>query len=681
MNTRTRHFLALCLALLVPATASAGGVLLDASSTAQLNAGVTLPTAVKIDVNIQAQVATTTAEVSFAAKSSGTHRFLFPLPAAASVVGFEHWDGAAWLPADLKKEAPQGTPELNTATSTATMQQYLGDNPFIIDIPSPLAGSKLAVRLTYIEVLPYDFGQVSYVYPLGAGSYGSHTLQSLDVSITLATLRDLKGWVAPGYGPTTATSQAARSLALHLYQAAVNVDLDYRLEYSEVQNGFFMTMMADHESCDDDGYFLLVVEPVNDVAEGEVIPKYFEFVVDKSGSMNGTKIEQARDGAGFCVQNLNGGDQFNVISYDQVVTPLFSVPEAATQQNRDAAQSFIDYLSAGGNTDLNGAMLSALNADFNNDYARIIVLLTDGQATAGATTDPAAIRANVKAKNTHNARIFTFGVGDDVDKGFLTALATENQGEARFVEANGDIKGLIQDFFLRVNRPVLTDAALDFGGHAVSEVYPELVDVYAGTQILVLGRYAGGGGADMALNGKLKGVQQSIPFHVDYPECAAGQHPFIPRLWAKKKIEHLVNQIAQTGFDQAKVDEIVALATKYNIQTPYTSFGVSGTGTTGTIDVGSTGSGSTGSGSTGSGSTGSGSSTGSSGTGSSGSTGSGSAGSGSSGSWDWGHSGGLEDDARGLLTGLFGNFSNIAAAMLLLASTLGAALRRKFLGA
>lgn len=567
---------AIVLAVGAPA-ARADGLVLRAGE-----ARPALPTIAHVTVEIRDQIATTVADLTFLGVTEDALTFLFPVPERASVVGFEVFEQGSFRAATLSTESPMGLDDLDTGAGPAApdpvLDAYLGPNPFLVPLPGSPDGQR-RVRLTYIEILPYDMGALTYTYPHAGPATAEGAMSTLDLEVELRSGRPVRGVQYPGFTSLAEVlEESERYVRLRFSSTlagGVVPDRDFQLFYGVVQSGLYVQVLTDHESCEDEGYFLLVVEPPQEVSTAEIVPKYFTFVVDTSGSMSGYKIEQAKQAAEYAVRNLNSEDRFNVITFDDYVREMFDAPEVATAANRDAAVEYVRDLWSSGSTNLNDALETALGAEAEQSFARLVILLSDGEPTAGEV-DPSAILENARRANRSSSRVFTFGVGQDVNRGLLEALASEHRGEASFLDDDADIAGVLGQFFQRVSRPVLTDVTVDYGAAAVSEVHPDdVTDLFAGTQLLVIGRYRGATTTEARLTGQLRGAAQVHPFPLTLPACAKDENPFLPRLWAKVKIDELRADMAAAGYeDPATVAEVVALATRYGIQTPYTSYGV-----------------------------------------------------------------------------------------------------------
>ncbi|MCI0478904.1 MAG: hypothetical protein L0Y55_21890, partial [Anaerolineales bacterium] len=167
---------------------------------------------------------------------------------------------------------------------------------------------------------------------------------------------------------------------------------------------------------------------------------------------------------------------------------------------------------------------------------------------------------------------FTFGVGDDVNTILLDSLAEKLRGASGYVRPNEKIDEIVSAFYAKVSTPVLSDLTIDWGGVSVYDVYPyPLPDLFAGTQLVVAGRYRGSGAATITLKGNVNNSPQSFRYG-DVTFRSSSGDDSIPRLWATRKIGYLLNEIRLRGESREIVNEIVALAVRYGIVTPYTSF-------------------------------------------------------------------------------------------------------------
>jgi Ca-activated chloride channel family protein len=208
----------------------------------------------------------------------------------------------------------------------------------------------------------------------------------------------------------------------------------------------------------------------------------------------------------------------------------------------------------------------------DRERSTVVLFLTDGLPTEGIV-DAAQILSDVEEAAKPNVRIFTFGVGDDVDTFLLDQLYQKFRGAGTYVRPDERIDEEVSSLYNKISSPVLTNIEIEFDGIMVDEMFPPapLPDLFAGSQVIVVGRYRDGGSATIRLTGELEGERQSFTYETNFSDHAGGE-VFIPRLWATRKIGALLNSIRLYGESPELVDSIVRLSIRYGIITPYTSF-------------------------------------------------------------------------------------------------------------
>jgi len=236
------------------------------------------------------------------------------------------------------------------------------------------------------------------------------------------------------------------------------------------------------------------------------------------------------------------------------------------------AKEWVRSLRAVGGTDINRALLEALaSLPTEGERPAIVIFLTDGLPTEGVTEEERIV-ANVTQAAGKHVRLFTFGVGDDVNTILLDRLAQEHRGSSAYVRPGQRIDEVVSGFYARVSEPILTDLALDFGGLHVEEIYPyPLPDLFAGSQLVVTGRYRKGGTVDLRLTGLVNNRPVTYTYEAVKFRDEDGE-PFIARLWATRKVGYLLTQIRLHGAQRELVDEVIELSKRYGIITPYTSY-------------------------------------------------------------------------------------------------------------
>ena len=334
--------------------------------------------------------------------------------------------------------------------------------------------------------------------------------------------------------------------------------------------------LLSYKPAGEDGFFLLLAAPGIEVAPDEVIRRDLILVMDISGSMQGVKMAQAQEAAHYLVDNLNPGDHFNLIAFSTGARLWSAELQPGDSDSRRDAHRWIDRLPASGSTDINRALLEAL-AQLQNPTAgsrpAYVLFMTDGLPTQGET-DAGRIVANAldNLPSDRSIRLFTFGVGYDVDTHLLDTLSSELGGRSSYVKPDERIDETIGDFYEQISTPVLSDVAIDLPGILTDDTYPfPLPDLFAGEQLALVGRYRQGGDTEVKLSGFVNDQKRSFT----YPNqqlVEAGGEPHVARLWATRKIGALLDQIRRQGADQELIDAIVDLSKTYGIVTPYTSY-------------------------------------------------------------------------------------------------------------
>ena len=538
--------------------------------------------------------------------------YIFPLPDGAAVSDFALYDGDTKMTARLldKDQASDTYEGIVRRERDPALLRYVGRGAYEVKLyPVPAHGTR-RVTLRYTEALaPASGGAQKYVYSFQAGTLGGGPSgpppRKTTVQVTLASDAPLANIYSPSQdisvrhtGDNTATvsweggGQTPSDFVL--YYGTTRRDpvglslLAYNVSLPGARTAAFDPGAPVREGKRDSGYFLLLASPKMTQADTVAPPKRVVLVLDRSGSMTGPKIEQARGALAFVLRALRPQDRFNVMTFNED-NDVFSAEGLlpATPDNVRRGLAFVKDIEAEGGTNIHGALDTALKmfpAETGMSQ-NMVVFLTDGLPTVGETDD-AKITAQARTlSRARHVRLFDFGVGYDVDVHFLDRLALANRGDSAFVRPEEDIEATVSRFYNKVASPVLTDVALEINGVRTADVFPrpdELPDLFAGSQLLLAGRYTGSGPVTARLTGMLAGKPVSYALATALP-AVADANDFLPRLWATRKIGYLLDAIRlkQTesgsggegnGGDPELVAEIVRLSKDYGVVTPYTSF-------------------------------------------------------------------------------------------------------------
>ncbi|HEY0097795.1 MAG TPA: VIT and VWA domain-containing protein [Pyrinomonadaceae bacterium] len=548
---------------------------------------------IKIETKINAQVATTHVEQIFRNDSDATLEgtYFFPIPETASISEFAIWDGERRLVGEVRsrEEARRIYDQIVRKQRDPGLLEYAGKDLFqasIFPIP-PHADKKL--ELTYTQVLRAQSGTVSYRYPLGT----NHNLVSIgrvSGALEIEGNKPLRNIYSPSHAVDVRPSQGGQRARVSFETTGAGREpQDFQLFYTLSSEDFGMSLLT-HREPGKDGYFLLMISPKDNWAESEYTTKDIVFVIDTSGSMaEEGKMEKARAAMLFGVKTLRAGDRFNVISFAGEEHLMEAGLIQADERGRARGIEFIQKLQPTGGTNINGAVQAGLKQFDSSDRPKMLIFMTDGLPTVGVTNPPAIIE-NARTAKTGNTRLFTFGVGYDVNTALLDKLASENGGTADYVEPKEDLEVKVSSFFAKVNYPVLTDLALDMGGVETDFMYPRaLPDLFRGAQVTLIGRYRNANDlrdVRLRLSGRSNRETRSFAYeNLRFP-VNSEENDFLPRLWATRRVGWLMEQIRSNGEARELRDEVVDLGTRYGIVTPYTSYLALEPGVAGeTVDV------------------------------------------------------------------------------------------------
>ena len=537
-----------------------------------------LPVAsIRIDTKIQSQVATTHVEQVFRNDSDmmmeGT--YLFPIPESASIAEFAIWDGDRRLVGEVRsrEEARRIYDDIVRRQRDPGLLEYAGKDLFQASIFPILPHSDKKLELTYTQVVRAEAGTVAYKYPLGTGRQLT-SVGSVAGKIELESKDPLRNVYSPTHQIDVKRSNEHHSVISFETEKGKELQ-DFQLFYTISKDDFGLTLLT-HREAGRDGYFLLMISPKEDWSEQEYSAKDVVFVVDTSGSMaEEGKMEKARAALLYGIRILRPQDRFNVISFageEHLMEPSL-VP--ADERGRQRGEAFVKSLKPVGGTNINQSLLASLRQFRDGDRPKILVFMTDGLPTVDET-NVSKIVDNVHRAINSGIRLFTFGVGYDVNTTLLDKIAADNGGVADYVEPKEDLEVKVSNFFTKVSYPVLTDLGLDIAGVHTDLVYPRsMPDVFRGSQVTLIGRYNNQEALDavrIKLSGKSNGALRTYSYDKLRFPLREDANDYLPRLWATRRVGWLMEQVRTNGEQKELRDEIVDLGTRYGIVTPYTSY-------------------------------------------------------------------------------------------------------------
>jgi Ca-activated chloride channel family protein len=436
------------------------------------------------------------------------------------------------------------------------------------------------VTLRYTQLLRKHRGLTDFLFPLSTAKYTSKAVEKVAFNVVIQSEAKIKNVYSPTH--SVEIKRPANTQAIVKWEKTNEVPAsDFRLFFDVGDKSVGASVLSYRPEKNEDGYFLLLVSPEIKRSGDEVPRKTVIVVIDRSGSMSGKKIEQARGAVKFVINNLRQGDLFNIIAYDSTVESFKPELQKFDDETRKQALGFAEGIYAGGATNIDGALQAALSQLKDKKQPSYVIFLTDGLPTAGETKETQIV-VNARQRNEVRARVFTFGVGYDVNSRLLDKLARECFGQSEYVRPAEDIEESVSRMYSRVGSPVMTDTSLTWDleglrpeqGSATNRVYPrEIYDLFAGEQLVLVGRYKVPGAAKVTVTGKVNENSQKFDFPAKLIEQSGDEtYAFVERLWAMRRVGEIIDEIDLKGKNQELIDELIGLATKHGILTPYTSF-------------------------------------------------------------------------------------------------------------
>jgi Ca-activated chloride channel family protein len=545
----------------------------------------------RVDVQIDDQVATTSVDEEFYNPNNQRLEgdYVFPLPSGAHIDNFSmdingQMQEAELLPADKARKFYE---DIVRQMKDPALLEYAGRDALKVRIFPIEPNSKKHVKLKYTQLLTADSGLVEYTYPLNTEKFSSRPLQDVSVRVTLACKQPIKSIYSPSHN-VDISRDGDRKATIGFEDKDIRPDTDFKLIFSRKDSPLGIDLMT-YKLGASDGYFMLLASPgTDDDAKAVSIPKDVCLVLDTSGSMAGPKLDQAKKALNFCLANLNPDDRFEVIRFSTETEPLFDGLQAASNENLTKARNFVEGLRAIGGTAIDDALRKAISLrrdQFDHDRysdamakedARpfVIVFLTDGLPTVGETREDPIVANASHESQSRKARIFCFGIGNDVNTHLLDRIAGDTHAASQYVGTNEDIEVKVSNFYSKIKEPAMTDVALAVTGNnvRVSQLYPNVMpDLFKGQMLIAFGRYTGDGAAAVKITGNVNGSQRQFVQDVTF----TGENinnAFIPRLWASRRVGWLLDEIRLHGESPELKDEVVRLAREHGIVTPYTAY-------------------------------------------------------------------------------------------------------------
>ncbi len=528
--------------------------------------------------------------------------YTFPLPQNAAVDDMTMLVGDRTIKAKIKprEEAKAIYDAARQSGRTASLLEQERPNIFTQSVANIRPGEKVRITLSYVETLPYEGGTYSFVFPMVVGPRympgqpvghqaggwspdttgvpdasrisprvtpaGTRAGHDITVEVSLDAGVPIDALTAISHEVTTARPDSHRAV-VKLKDQAVIPNKDFILKY-DVAGRKVEDAVLTHRG-DKGGFFTMILQPPDRVTPAEVTPKELVFVVDTSGSMHGFPLDKSKEVMRMALTHMNPRDTFNVITFSGDTHILFPAPVAATAENIERARQFLDGQRGGGGTEMMKAIRAALEPTVSQEHLRVVAFFTDGYVG----NDMEIIGA---VQRYSNARVFSFGIGNSVNRFLLDKMAEHGRGEVEYVTLKDDGSAAAKRFFERMRNPLLTDIAVEWNGLPVSEVYPHKVpDLFAAKPLILHGRYGSAAKGTITLTGKAAGKPFRRAIAVDLP-ASEPRHDVLATLWARTKVSELMAR-DYTGMHRGALsddirNQITKLGLDFRLMTQFTAF-------------------------------------------------------------------------------------------------------------
>jgi Ca-activated chloride channel family protein len=352
-------------------------------------------------------------------------------------------------------------------------------------------------------------------------------------------------------------------------QPGERLDRDFILRYRIADKDIRSTLALQPDSGGQEGTFLLTLVPPRGAAAGK-LPRDVVFVLDQSGSMEGWKIVAARRALARMVETLTEQDRFAVLAFSSGVrTPaeLGGKLRPASDRNRFLAAEFLAGLTADGGTEMRQPLEQAvaeLSEGRPGQRQRILVLVTDGQV---GNEDDILRRLSDRARDI---RIFTLGIDRAVNAAFLRRLSDLGGGSCALVESEDRLDEVMEEVHRHIGTPLLTGLNLMAEGMSLvteSVVPGRLPDLFAGTPLMIMGRYRGPLDSTVTMRAT-DGAGEVWSMRVEASEGS----PALASVWARGRLRELEDRFLSSS-DRARLEkDIVDLSLRFGVLCRFTAY-------------------------------------------------------------------------------------------------------------
>ena len=517
-------------------------------------------------------------------------RYVFPLPDESAVHAMTMRIGERVIKGqiDKKVEAEKKYQAAKNAGKQAALVRQQRANMFITNVANIGPGEQIVIELEYQEIIDYSNGTFAIRFP-STITPRYHTISANIEAEQTSLTHAPQGWLSPVYSKTQHSEAPSSQFSLNIdidvglelvditskfhrvevktpafgqYTVALNeqtgANRDFVLEFKPLQKESAQAAFFTQQFENGDRYGLaMLMPPADHFTQTQRLPREMVFVVDTSGSMHGQSMEQAKKALFYALSLLDSDDSFNIIGFDNVVTPMSDKPLIASDFNLRRAERFIYSLEADGGTEIQGALDAVLDGSSFEGFVRQVVFLTDG-----SVSNEDALFKNIQRK-LGDSRLFTVGIGSAPNSFFMRRAADIGKGSFTFIGSTNEVQPKMQQLFDKLAHPAITNLALrDESNHSLDFWPSPLPDLYFGEPIMVA----------IKLNDTnqitLSGQTAQGPLNIKLSAQNSANAKGIDKLWARQKIKSLLLYNDR----QSVKNEVQGLALSHQLLSPFTAF-------------------------------------------------------------------------------------------------------------
>jgi Ca-activated chloride channel family protein len=519
----------------------------------------------KIYVRLNGQIAETVVYQEFVNEwhKSTDAVYSFPLPPDARATAFFYWYNDVCYKAVLKVKEQAVNPGTGEGGVAALVNKYIGRNGIKVYLKDIPAGGIQKVQLYYISLCSFYEGEIVYQFPLDNQDFVKYPVDLLSVQIDLSSSSNIQSYDLVSHPGWNRIKNDPKHVIIELNRSKTylnkNLEFKYTIPYNKLSVDFFS---AANDSMD--GHFVLMINPDDTIDSTKILKKRVVFVLDKSSSMFGFKLDQSKDAIAQCLDLLQPADYFNIIAFDYYVNKWQSQLMPASAANIQLAKTYLVSLQPASGSNMSAALQQTLPLFPDEKLCNSILMFTDGFSVI----DP----IDIESRNSHHAGIFCIGIGDELDRAKLEMTSLRNYGFVTYFNDTDNLVAGIKRVFQQVNRPVLMNTNFEFGLCDAYNILPaKYPSVYQGNRFFITGRYKNMGLSAFSVAGLSTQGLQAFDFLLDFT-AATNSNKFTESLWAKEMIDEIERQIAVFGESDSLKNLDIDLSLKYNIRCKYTAY-------------------------------------------------------------------------------------------------------------